>query len=253
MLEAQDERLSERRPARYALFDDPDSLSDSLERRGAARRAEERRGVLKAAHLMPVAPVGFRDLCHDLLQSVAAVIALVEGVHRQTGLAAEGQRRLAQAGREGERLAALLGNFLEPPAPVLVDLVELGRAATAHLTSRTAAAVELVVEGRAWVFGDPILLSRALSNLLQNAGQAASQDGRVRLAITCLDGVVVIDVEDTGDAARDARASGHGLGLTIVQAVIDSHHGVVSSGPSDLGGLRVRVRLPLALPDQEVR
>ena len=253
MLEAQDERLSERRPARYALFADPVSLSDSLERRGAARRAEERRGVLEEARLMPVAPVGFRDLCHDLVQSVATVIALVEGVHRQTGLAVEGQRRLAQAGQEGERLAALLANFLEPPAPVLVDLVELGRAAVARLGALTAAQVELAVQGRAWVIGDPILLSRALTNLLQNAGQAASEQGRVRLGITCLDGVVVIDVEDTGDAARDARPAGHGLGLTIVQAVIDSHHGVVSSGPSDLGGLRVRVRLPLALPDQEVR
>ena len=253
MLDRQAGQRTGGRPARHALFEDMDSLSDSLDRRGAARRAEERRALRKDALSTPAAPVGFRDLCHDLLQSVATVTALVDGVYRQAGLTAEGHHRLVQASIEGERLAALLTNFLEPPSPVLVDLVDVCRAAAASLDAHTGAGVELAVEGRVWVIGDPVLLSRALTNLLQNAAQAASPNGRVGLGITCLEDVVVIDVEDTGDAARDARPVGHGLGLTIVQAVIDSHGGLVSSGPSDLGGLRVRVQFPLALPVQEVR
>jgi two-component system, OmpR family, sensor histidine kinase BaeS len=48
------------------------------------------------------------------------------------------------------------------------------------------------------------------------------------------------------DAARSRHRGGSGLGLAICDAIARSHGGGIEAGLSTLGGLRVRIELPLS-------
>jgi signal transduction histidine kinase len=47
-----------------------------------------------------------------------------------------------------------------------------------------------------------------------------------------------------GDASRSQR--GLGLGLSLVKAIVEAHHGTVAVDEADGGGARFTVRLPSA-------
>lgn len=48
----------------------------------------------------------------------------------------------------------------------------------------------------------------------------------------------------------DGAAPGSGLGLTMVQAIVEAHHGAITLVDSPLGGACFRVVLPLGEPDE---
>ncbi len=51
------------------------------------------------------------------------------------------------------------------------------------------------------------------------------------------------------DLAR-TRDGGIGLGLSVAAAVAEAHNGVIGASRSDLGGLKVRLRLPLEIAER---
>lgn len=83
----------------------------------------------------------------------------------------------------------------------------------------------------------------------------------MRFTLVSTDGAVVLSVEDDGpgipeasrakalerfvrlDPARSRGTGGSGLGLSIAADVARAHRGALDLGTSDLGGLRVEVRL----------
>jgi two-component system sensor histidine kinase QseC len=113
------------------------------------------------------------------------------------------------------------------------------------------------------VMGYPEALSAMLRNLLENASRHAPAAGRVMLALGTDELTAVMDVVDDGPGIpperRDAvfrrfhreatgLGDGFGVGLSIVQRVAQLHAATVSLDDAPWGhGLRVRVRLPLAV------
>ncbi len=108
---------------------------------------------------------------------------------------------------------------------------------------------------------DPTLLTRAVSNLLFNAADAAGE-GEVLVTVEQSDEMVTLAVCDSGPGI-DAEAmeklfnpffttkdSGTGLGLAIVHQIVESHGGQVTAsnatGPEGLGGARFVITLPKA-------
>jgi signal transduction histidine kinase len=105
------------------------------------------------------------------------------------------------------------------------------------------------------VRADPLLLERALGNLIRNAREAGGQPIRVRATVDA--GSLRVEVEDAGpgfpphllahafEPFVSGRVGGSGLGLAIVAAVASAHGGdavVVCSQP---GRTVVALRIPM--------
>ena len=124
--------------------------------------------------------------------------------------------------------------------------------------------VELELElGEATTNGDPALIERLVTNLVDNAIRYNHPGGRVALATAARIGRAEVTVTNTGptiepgeeealfqpfrrlDSGRPAVDDGHhGLGLSIVQAIATSHGASVAAVPEPEGGLEVRVSFP---------
>lgn len=110
-------------------------------------------------------------------------------------------------------------------------------------------------------YARPMALARAFGNIIENAARFANKTIRIS-EIDTADQVEVI-IEDDGpgipdekkrdamrpfvrlDNARGRDTGGTGLGLSIAQTAIENHGGQMFLENSDLGGLRVRVVLPI--------
>jgi signal transduction histidine kinase len=111
------------------------------------------------------------------------------------------------------------------------------------------------------VFGDSNILAAAASNLIDNAIRHAGSTARVDVSVYADAQHAILEVADSGPGiAEEERArvterfyrqpgsaiGGSGLGLAIVRASVERHHGTLEFGQSAMGGLLVRMRLPLA-------
>lgn len=116
-------------------------------------------------------------------------------------------------------------------------------------------------ENMSQVSYDPTQLERAVTNLVKNAVEAASQN-RASPALVVISASSLPDegchivVEDTGPglgddpsrvlrSIRSTKTHGSGLGLVISRKIIEAHSGRLLAGTSqNLGGARFDVILP---------
>ena len=112
---------------------------------------------------------------------------------------------------------------------------------------------EIKLEGR------PMALKRSFENIIQNG---LTYGNKVIISIKKGTNRVIIEIEDDGpgipedqyknvfkpffrlDKSRSLNQSGVGLGLTIVEDIINSHGGSIQLGKSRLKGLQVKIFLP---------
>lgn len=136
--------------------------------------------------------------------------------------------------------------------PWLNELAEDAR----EVAAATGREVKIAVHpGCEEIDGDHRYLSRAASNLLQNAVRYAKQ--RVEVRVEMVDGKRWLHVDDDGeqipvadrerlfepftrlDSSRDRQSGGSGIGLAIVKQIARWHGGVAKISESRLGGTRV--------------
>lgn len=111
------------------------------------------------------------------------------------------------------------------------------------------------------VRADSRKLTRALENLIYNAGEFTPPDGKIILSLEKDHGFAVIRVEDTGCGIPEAELSkvfdrfyttrtdkgGQGLGLSITRAIVLEHGGEIRVGSVVGGGTTFMIRLPLVM------
>lgn len=170
----------------------------------------------------------------------------------ELGQQVEVMRRLMVRELRRARLAGSIGSgqafIVQDEVPPLVDaLRRMYRDKDIAIETRVAAGLRLGIERQD--------LIELLGNLLDNACKWCS--GRVRLTLADAP-VVLARVEDDGPGLApeqvgrlldrgsrlDERSPGHGLGLGIVQDIVQAYNGEIEFGRSnDLGGLSVQVQL----------
>ncbi|WP_328474873.1 HAMP domain-containing histidine kinase [Actinoplanes sp. NBC_00393] len=146
----------------------------------------------------------------------------------------------------------------------LIDFADVVVAAATRARSRMPDIEVALDVSSVWVSGRPAALQRAVLNLIDNAGKWSPANQPVQVRLHCVGALAVLEVDDAGpgiaaaDAPRvfdrfyradSARAlPGSGLGLSIVQRVVDAHGGRVTVARSTRGGALLQVGLPAASP-----
>jgi two-component system sensor histidine kinase MprB len=228
-----------------------------------ASRDRERRLIADAGHELRTPLTSLRTNL-DLLAQTDAGASLP---------AADRAALLADVRAQGAELSSLVADLVElarddPPATsrVPTDLSDVVRASAERVGRRApAVAIELAVEPFT-VDGDPALLERAVTNLLDNAVKwSPPGGGQVVVSLhagpTGGDGATaVLRVADNGPGIdpddlphvfdrfyRSARARslpGSGLGLAIVRQCAERHGGVARALPRPGGGALLELELP---------
>jgi signal transduction histidine kinase len=110
--------------------------------------------------------------------------------------------------------------------------------------------------------GDPRLLERLMANLLDNAIRHNASGGDVEMTTGMRDRHAILTIANTGptiqpeqiqrlfepfqrlDGARTHHSNGHGLGLSIVQAIANAHDAELITRARPGGGLTIEVSFP---------
>ena len=149
-----------------------------------------------------------------------------------------------------------------------VDIADLLRWRVAAFQDRYAGngiAIETSIPERALnIDADEIRIQQLLNNLLENSLRYTDRGGCVRVLCHAQANTVIIDVQDSApgvpeellprlferfyrvDASRNRASGGSGLGLAIARSVVQAHAGEIRASGSPLGGLWIRVTLPIA-------
>ena len=242
-------------------------MADDLGARAAALAASDRaRRQLLA------------DVSHELMTPLAAVRGYTETLAMpELNLDVSTRNRyLAIIGDETQKLESLIGDLLdlarlEGGGGTLtledVSVKELfGRVTDRHgpaIRDRNITMDVSVRPSDLTVHADGQRLEQAVQNLAANALRHTPEGGRLSLAAEEVPGGTKLTVRDTGpgiapehlphiferfykaDAARTASAlSGSGLGLSIVQAIVERHGGTVAASNSPEGGAVFAITIP---------
>ena len=111
--------------------------------------------------------------------------------------------------------------------------------------------------------GSEELLSRLLDNAIGNINRHTGKDDAVRITLASERRQAVLTVEDAGpglpdeayargiqgfrrfDESRSRETGGTGLGMTLMNSIVEAHSGSMAIARSELGGLKLEIRLPL--------
>jgi signal transduction histidine kinase len=177
---------------------------------------------------------------------------------------------------EAERQKAV--RTIEEATELLEDILELSRQGKSSEPERTmdvsvlvddvvedyaetGSPVTLVSTQRSVAVCRPVLMRRALRNLIDNA---TAYGGAARLTVESGAGQVSVHIDDDGpgmtpealnkatdpfyrgEASRNRDTGGTGLGLTLCEAIARAHGGSLILENRNPNGLRATITLPLA-------
>jgi two-component system, NtrC family, nitrogen regulation sensor histidine kinase NtrY len=234
----------------------------------AAQLAENRERLVYLTQLASWQMLA-RKMAHELKNSLTPIrLTMEEIIARNAGA---GDAFIEQAARivvdETESLERRIRAFsqfaAEPPVearPVAVNAAvgeRIGFLRSGHPEIRYETTLATQVPG---AMADPDLLNGILTNLLENAAEAAGPGGSVLVTTSVEDGRVAIEVHDSGPGlSQEARRSlfeptisfkkrGMGLGLSIARKNALLMGGDITLAEGSLGGAAFRVSLRAA-PD----
>jgi signal transduction histidine kinase len=211
------------------------------------------------------------SISHDLRHALAAVVANSEFLC-DGGLTSTQREELYQEVRSGvNQMTDLIDSLLEfartreslnPTYASVAETVQRAMQAVRLHPRHQGTLIEVRGIGQSLAWFDPRKLERALYNLLLNACEAApGSEGRVLVTVERSGHAVTIAVSDNGpgiaEPIRDklfhpfvsfGKENGTGLGLTVVQKIVQDHGGQVLLERTSDARTVFRITLPGRAP-----
>lgn len=213
------------------------------------------------------------DAAHELRTPLAVLKIHAENA-MQADDPAEREQALRHLGQGVERATRLISQMLilarladdQQRQRVPVALLQSCRDAVAELLPlalRRDQELELISDSGLpeQVAMEPGSLGMLLQNLVGNAIQHTPDGGRILISLQQQADQLLLRVEDSGSGVAPAdrerllerfhtqgNSQGAGLGLSIVQRIVERHQGSLLLGDSPLGGLLVQASFPLSTP-----
>ena len=215
------------------------------------------------------------NVAHDLRTPLTRLRGTAElAVQATSDLAA--REALADCVEESDRVLTMLTALMDiTEAEAGVMKLNLEKTSIAALLKNVIELYELVAEEKRITIAtdfntpcdalvDATRMRQAFANLLDNALKYTSDGGNVRLTCAVESGCVNVRVRDTGmgippneqpriwerlyrgDKSRSQR--GLGLGLSLVKAIVEAHHGTISVQSQPGEGSEFIVRIPQSGP-----
>jgi signal transduction histidine kinase len=195
---------------------------------------------------------GLREVCHDIRQPIAAVLALAGAALTNADLPEDARNRLEQIMGLAEWQSNVIENWLEvsqgtePRGAGHTDVVRvINEAAAAERLTWTGDLTLLWPPEPIFTRLHPVMLRRMVANLLANAIRAAGPCGSVIIEVSRHGSQMLLTVDDDGPGFG-WLGRGSGLGLSAVARRAVRHQGRLECGRGALAGGRVSLWLSLA-------
>ena len=223
------------------------------------------RELIEAERLATIGQMA-SSISHDLRHHLAAIMANAEFLSDERN--ANSRHELYEDLRAGvTEMTDLIDSLLEfarPRESLRLTWTSLGDIITRSIQTVRAypefSAIDISLTGppvEGWF--DPSKLSRVFQNLIINSCEAVDkQSGKVAVAIRHSRETLEVRVSDTGRGIPEGmrnrvfdpfvsygKENGTGLGLTVVQKIVQDHGGEVNVEQTSSSGTVIRVQLPL--------
>ena len=213
------------------------------------------------------------DIAHELRTPVAILKGEMEAL--TDGIRPADERFAASLQEEIDQLSKLVDDLqtlaLSDAGALniqkeMMDLARVAEQSVELYRDRLAVrgiSIELRMDGSVNMSADPNRMRQLLQNLLENSCRYVEDDGRVLLTLLQGPGSVNIVLEDSGpgltasqiprlferfyraEGSRTRSSGGTGLGLSICKNIAEAHGGRIHAEPSEIGGLKIQVDLPV--------
>jgi two-component system sensor histidine kinase HydH len=204
-------------------------------------------------------------IAHEVRTPLGILRSSAQMLQRESGISDEGRELVGFIESETDRLNRLVSAMLDtarPRAPSYspVDMHNLIGNSIAMLGAQADKKQVVVTTSlhavRPVIECDEEQITQVLLNLLMNGLQILDHGGQIEIATHDDDRFLTIEIADDGpgidpmertrvfEAFFFKREGGIGLGLAIVQQIVNSHGGEIEAAESRLGGALFRIRLP---------
>lgn len=241
---------------------------DVTARRDAERRLRESEEALSRSKRMAAIGALVAGVAHEVRTPLFGISASLDAYQAQPGRPGEPRELIEMLRAQVNRLSALMRDLLDYGRPPALHLSRGGvegairKALRACASIAEQAGVTLTADLRAAPFElerDPDRLEQVFHNLLSNAVHHSPRGAVVRVRAGAREAPVpgvLCTVEDEGPGIRDEdltklfepffsrRRGGTGLGLAVVQQIVEEHGGTIEAANRPSGGAVFTVFLP---------